>query len=304
MTSLATGPSVSLTAHDVLWETVPCGLALIDKQLRYRRVNARMASIDGVAVEAHVGRTVAETAPGLAPVLEPLLRRVLEAAAGLPGDLLQGGDHALPGIPGQFTLVCSLVTVAPGELPCALLIISETAESRSQLSPARTLLDESQALAELGSWTWDLPSDTILWTKEVYRIFGVTPQAFDGSFAAYMALLPPGEGERMAAIIRRTLETGVPFHTDHRLRRPDGQERVLECRGQATRNAEGQTVRMTGTVLDITERRHTEERLRGQERFVDAILENLPNVLFVKDARDLRFVRFNRAGRNAPRLQP
>ncbi len=48
--------------------------------------------------------------------------------------------------------------------------------------------------------------------------------------------------------------------------------------------------------LDISERKDAEEELRRAEAFLDSVVENIPNMVFVKSAEDLRFVRFNRAG--------
>lgn len=53
---------------------------------------------------------------------------------------------------------------------------------------------------------------------------------------------------------------------------------------------------MIGTGQDITERSEAEEELRRAEDFLNSIVENLPNMIFVKEAQELRFVRFNKAG--------
>lgn len=50
------------------------------------------------------------------------------------------------------------------------------------------------------------------------------------------------------------------------------------------------------SARDVTERKRAEEELRDSERFLDSVLEHIPNMVFVKDAEELRFVRFNRAG--------
>ena len=62
---------------DVIFARAPVGLALFDADLRYARVNDRMAAINGLAAAAHLGRTVREVLPNIAPDVEDDLRRVL-----------------------------------------------------------------------------------------------------------------------------------------------------------------------------------------------------------------------------------
>ncbi|WP_415835825.1 response regulator, partial [Corallococcus soli] len=68
----------ALAQLDALLTSSPVGLSLMDRELRFVRVNARMARMDGLPLDAYVGRTFAEVLPRLAPQLEPVLRRVLE----------------------------------------------------------------------------------------------------------------------------------------------------------------------------------------------------------------------------------
>jgi PAS domain S-box-containing protein/putative nucleotidyltransferase with HDIG domain len=60
--------------------------------------------------------------------------------------------------------------------------------------------------------------------------------------------------------------------------------------------SKGNPVGIKGVIIDITERRKAEEDLRRMNAFLDSIVENIPNMLFLKDAKELRFIRFNRAG--------
>jgi PAS domain S-box-containing protein len=64
----------------------------------------------------------------------------------------------------------------------------------------------------------------------------------------------------------------------------------------AIRNAEGELIGYAKITRDLTERRRAEEAIRQSQKFLDSMFENIPNMIFVKEARDLRFVRFNRAG--------
>jgi PAS domain-containing protein len=66
--------------------------------------------------------------------------------------------------------------------------------------------------------------------------------------------------------------------------------------GRAYRNATGDPVRMMGTLMDITERKRADEELKAANASLDAIIDNIPLMLFIKESTSLRFLRFNRAG--------
>lgn len=68
----------ALAQLDALLTSSPVGLSLLDRELRFVHVNARMAKLDGLPLDSYVGRTFAQVLPRLAPQLEPVIRRVLE----------------------------------------------------------------------------------------------------------------------------------------------------------------------------------------------------------------------------------
>jgi PAS domain S-box-containing protein len=59
---------------EAIYQTAPIGLAVLDTDLRYQRLNQRLAEINGISIEDHIGRTVREIVPALADANEPLLR--------------------------------------------------------------------------------------------------------------------------------------------------------------------------------------------------------------------------------------
>ncbi|MDP3597958.1 MAG: PAS domain S-box protein, partial [Nitrospirota bacterium] len=87
---------------------------------------------------------------------------------------------------------------------------------------------------------------------------------------------------------------GVTNHL--RLKRKDGKEIAVILGGRVQRDPMGNFLRTHCILTDITDQKRIEEDLRRSEVFIDSVLENLPNMIFVKDAESLRFVRFNRAG--------
>ena len=83
---------------------------------------------------------------------------------------------------------------------------------------------------------------------------------------------------------------------DYRIVRPDGKMRWIHDHGVKLQDGNGQTFRIIGISEDITDRKLVEEELRQTRAFLESIIENIPNMIFVKDAEELRFLRFNRAG--------
>jgi len=92
-----------VAAHPALLETLlaraPIGIAFLDRELRYLRINEQLAAINGVPVQAHLGRTVREVLPELAPDVEPLLRSVLDTGLALVDLEVETGP--VPGEPGR-----------------------------------------------------------------------------------------------------------------------------------------------------------------------------------------------------------
>jgi len=86
------------------------------------------------------------------------------------------------------------------------------------------------------------------------------------------------------------------YALEKRFLRKDGTTIVVNLSVGCVRDERGAMQYVLGVVEDITERKRAEESLRQSQEFLSSILENLPNMIFIKDAKDLRFVRFNRAG--------
>lgn len=135
--------------------------------------------------------------------------------------------------------------------------------------------------ADLGVWEWELGSDKVYWTEAVYRIYGYTRESFGGdSQAIFKATLEATLEEDRAHLmqsLQHTITTGVPYHIEYRVRRPDGEICWVQSRGQvAYDERDGKAVRLVGTVLDISDRKREEvERIEMQQRIIDAQRETL-----------------------------
>ena len=123
-------------------------------------------------------------------------------------------------------------------------------------------LTEAQRIAHLGNWEWDIVSGALIWSDEVYRIFGLAPQQFGADYKAFLQAVHPEDRQFVDAQVRAALEQTHPYSIDHRIVRPDGSVRYVHEQAEVLCNEEGQPVKMLGTVQDITERKQAEEELR------------------------------------------
>ncbi|MFQ4137952.1 PAS domain S-box protein [Nodosilinea sp. PGN35] len=135
-------------------------------------------------------------------------------------------------------------------------------QSEMALRKSQAMLLESQAVGHIGSWEYDVATQTVIWSAEKFRILGRDPALGEPSFDELLRLYHPEDGDRLRQAVEHTLATGEPYSLRLRFTRSDGEIRYLDDRGQAERNAQGKIVRLFGIAQDITERVQAEVELR------------------------------------------
>jgi PAS domain S-box-containing protein len=109
----------------------------------------------------------------------------------------------------------------------------------------------AQALAHVGSWSWDAASGRLVWSDELCKIFGLAPGRFEGSFENYLRRVDARDRERVRALVRGAFFDRRSWDTIERIVRPDGSIRVLSSAG---RTAAGEPTRIFGVCVDVTDR--------------------------------------------------
>jgi len=137
------------------------------------------------------------------------------------------------------------------------------AEEALRRSEAR--LAEAQRIAHLGNWDWNIETNELQWSDEIYRIFGLTPQEFGATYEAFLLSVHPDDRESVNRAVNEALY-GMPYSIDHRIVFPDGTIRFVHEQGEVTFGESGEPIRMLGTVQDITEEKENEARLIMSER--------------------------------------
>jgi PAS domain S-box-containing protein len=145
--------------------------------------------------------------------------------------------------------------------------ITQTVRAERALEEHRANLEKAQEVAHLGSWVTELDaSDQLTWSKETYRIFGVTRDQFAGTSSAFLSFVHPEDLDSVLRTTHAAVDGDAPYDIEHRIVRADGSVRWVHERADVVRDAEGKPLRILGTVQDITEKRTLEEQFRHAQK--------------------------------------
>jgi PAS domain S-box-containing protein len=172
-----------------------------------------------------------------------------------------------------------------------------TTEEAARAARVERQLSVTQQLTHIGSWEWDVATNGVTWSDELYRIYGLEPKSIALTFETFLARVHPEDRERITREVRGALATGGSFAYPERIIRPDGSIRKLDTRGEATRDANGAIAGLVGTCRDVTAERKREETLTLFEDIVHNVQIGLV-VLQVADPKvvhGVRLISFNPA---------
>jgi PAS domain S-box-containing protein len=147
------------------------------------------------------------------------------------------------------------------EMLQTLAVLAELALARADLFArervAQQQLAEAQQIAKIGSYEWDKDQETLEWSEEMFRIFGVDADTYEPAVGVTDQFIHPDDRARVESASQHAYETGQPIILEYRVVRPDGTEVMVEAQGKQVPKVGGGT-KMVGTVQDITERKKQE----------------------------------------------
>jgi PAS domain S-box-containing protein len=224
---------------------------------------------------------VAEDA-SLAPYLSTIRAEGIAAMAFIP---LVSRGHVI----GKFMLYSDVPrTLGRDEVQLAAIIAAQVAFAVERTRREEHLRRSEERLrfaldaASMGTWDWDLTTNSVVWSDNLARMHGLPEGTFDGTFASYEREIHPDDRPRVFASVERALKEGVPHDVEYRIVAPDGTVRWCEGKGRVEFD-HGRAVRMSGVCMMVTRRKEAElARLAAAEeasRVKDEFLATLSHEL-------------------------
>ena len=148
---------------------------------------------------------------------------------------------------------------------------NERVQVEESLRNEREQLALALSAAKMDTWNWNIETGEVVWSERVKTLFGLGDKSFDGKYETYLSLVHPDDLPGLQGAIRRALEyEGYDYIVEHRLLWSNGEVRWIEGRGKVYRDNNGKPIRMTGTVVDITERKSAETEREDLIRELEA----------------------------------
>ncbi len=140
---------------------------------------------------------------------------------------------------------------------------SEAALQESQVQLKHNMKDllESQRIAHLGTWRLNLATNQVVWSEELYKMYGFDPTLPPPPYSEHMKLFTPESWGKLSTAIEHTRTSGVPYELELETVTIDGSNGWMWARGEAYKDSNGNIISLWGAAQDITERKKAEEKL-------------------------------------------
>lgn len=259
---------------------------LIDASYTYRAVNAAALRVHGKSRQELIGRTIAEVwgEEEFQKNIKPKLDTCLS------GKAAQAIFSTHLAVGGTRHFSAAFYPYFQGEKVTHIVVVSRDITEEKKLADnvgkSEDSLKQAQRIAHLGNWDWDIGGKELIWSDELYRIFGVQQKTGGVPFRSFLQAVHPEDRREVNRAIKLSLVSGKTYEKDFRIIRPDGSIRHIHADTEVIQNCKKKPVRMIGTVLDITERKLAEIESEKRKARLDYLalhddLTGLPNRAFL-----------------------
>lgn len=246
-------PTVRLAQLQAVYDGAPVGLAFLDRDLRYRVLNRRLAQMNGRPMEEHIGKTVSQMIPELYPIVEGYIRRALD------GEAIAGVEVTKPAVPPEEgkTILLSYEPARDeaGEVVGVSVAIADLSPVRRAECERREVEEHFRQMMELLPqipWIIDARGGALDVSQRWLELTGMKGDSWRG--LGWLTALHPDDLQPTWAAIERSFRTGEPIDLVYRVRRSESAPWLpLRSRGAARRDAKGEIVAWYGCLEPLAQ---------------------------------------------------
>jgi len=159
--------------------------------------------------------------------------------------------------------------------------ISALKQAEERVAHQQSMLAFAARIAGLGSWEYDIATDKLAWSEETANIFGVPKGWTHTDFTTFLSFVHPDDLPAMREMHERTSHEGGAMDMEYRIRRSDGEERIVVSRGDTVLDGQGKPIRRWGMILDITDQTRADSAVRESEERFRQLAENVSTVFWI-----------------------
>lgn len=255
----------------------PIGFALIDRELKYIRVNETLAAFNGHLPEHHLGRHLREMASDTSE-MEAMIERVFVSGESFMGLTTTGKTAASFPVYGQVSYY-PIRHPATNEIFAVGVTFQDMTEqvmSQNLIRENQDFLEFAQKAGKIGAFEWNVNTQKIIWTSELENIYGLGPGEFTGKYEEWLTFIHHDDRETASKAVKKMTTVGRELSHEFRIISKQGAIRWILARGKIVKDSKGNNIKFIGINIDITDQKVIEHKLRLTEA-------NLLHALAVRD---------------------
>lgn len=181
---------------------------------------------------------------------------------------------------------------SPNGLSIFFKDITDRKKYEQQIIETNQMLETAEAQAQLGSWNYDVLKQKGKWSKQMFRFFDLPYADAPPSFEEYLELIHEDDRKRIQQVLNHMMQGRQPEVFIYRTNDKKMPLRYLQADWYVSKNADGNIIKYTGTLMDITQTKLAEEAISKEKELSDSIINSLPGVFYLYNQQG-KFLRWN-----------
>ncbi|TRX36987.1 response regulator [Flavobacterium sp. ZT3R18] len=145
--------------------------------------------------------------------------------------------------------------------------ITETRKTQKKLLSSERSLNEAQKIAKIGSWDFNLMTQELNWSNELYKIFEIQNKPNNPNlYAEYLSRFTPEDAELLNVNVANTIANNIPYEMEHQIVLDNEKTKWVFCTGVPIVDDTNTVIALKGVVQDITQKKQIDETIKAKEK--------------------------------------